>query len=81
MAWEDGNSLVVLTIRKNCCDEVKSRFGVLDLASDIWKELKKAFEGKTVTEYYTLLGSINSCPLVDRITTIGAHITEYKLLE
>jgi hypothetical protein len=67
-----------LTIRKNCYDEVKCRFGVVELASDIWKELKKAFEGKTVTEYYTLLGSINNCPFDDRITTIDAYITEYE---
>jgi hypothetical protein len=51
---------------------------VVELASDIWKELKKAFEGKAVTEYYILLGSINDCPLDDRITTIDAHITEYE---
>jgi hypothetical protein len=42
IAWEDRKPLAVLTVRKNCCDEIKSRFGVLELASDIWKELKKS---------------------------------------
>jgi hypothetical protein len=75
---EDGNALAILTIRKNCSEDVKSRFGVLESASDIWEELKRAFERKTVTEYYSLLASINNYPSDDRTTTLNTYITEYE---
>jgi hypothetical protein len=45
--WKDANGVALLTIRKNCEDEVRARIGNLTLAKEAYNELKKAYEVKT----------------------------------
>jgi hypothetical protein len=56
--WKDANGVALLTMRKNCEDEVRARIGNLTLAKEEYNELKKACEGKTATEFYALLDSL-----------------------
>jgi len=76
--WQKANDLTLLTILKNCEDNVHSRIGTYELAKEAYDELRKAFEGKTVTEFYALLDSITNIPFDDRKTTIEEHITHYE---
>jgi hypothetical protein len=57
-SWKDANAVALLTMRKNCEDDVKARIGNLASAKDAYGELKKAYEGKTATEFYALLDSL-----------------------
>jgi len=77
-AWQKANDLALLTILKNCEDNVRSRIGTCELAKDAYDELKKAYEGKTATEFYALLDSLTNIPFDDRKTTIDGHITHYE---
>ena len=73
--WQKANDLTLLTILKNCEDNVRSRVGTCELAKEAFDELKKAYEGKTATEFYALLDSITNIPFNDRKTTTEEHIT------
>jgi transposase InsO family protein len=78
-AWKDGNSVALLTIRKNCEDEVRARIGNLTNAKEAYEELKRAYEGRTTTEFYALLDSLTtSLVFDDRKTTVTEHITYYE---
>lgn len=48
--WRDVNGFVKLTIANNCELEVRARIGSFPKVKDAYEELKKAFEGKSVTE-------------------------------
>jgi len=48
------------------------------LAKDAYDELKKAYEGKTATEFYALLDSLTNITFDDRKATIEEHITHYE---
>ena len=73
-----ANYVALLTMRKNYDDYVQARIGSLTEAKEAYDELKTAFEGKTITEFYTLLSSILDIPYDDRKTTIDEHITKYE---
>ena len=76
--WQKANDLTLLTILKNCENNVRSRIGTCELAKDAYDELKKAYEGKTATEFYALLDSLTNIPFDDRKNTINEHITHYE---
>jgi transposase InsO family protein len=76
--WKDANMIALLTIRKNVSEDVRARIGTMGLAKDAFEELKKAFEGKMATEFYTLLEGLTSQQFDDRKTTIEEHIAEYE---
>jgi len=76
--WQKANDLTLLTILKNCEDNVRSRIGTFELAKEAYDELKKAYEGKTATEFYALLDSLTNILFDDRKTTIDEHITHYE---
>ena len=48
------------------------------MAKEAFDELKKAYEGKTATEFYSLLDSITNIPYDDRKCSIEEHITHYE---
>jgi len=73
--WQKANDLTLLTILKNCEDNVRSRIGTFELAKKAFDELKKAYEGKT---FYALLDSRTNISFDDRKTTIDEHITHYE---
>jgi hypothetical protein len=74
---KDSNGVALLTMRKNCEDEVRERIGNLTLAEEAYNELKKAYEGKTATEFHALLDSL-TLVYDDRKSTIEEHITAYE---
>ena len=76
--WDDANDLALLTIRENCEEDVRSRIGTFELAAEAYEELRKAFEGKTATQYFALLASINNYPFDDRSTSIEDHVTGFE---
>jgi len=76
--WEKANDFILLTILKNCEENVRSRIGTFELAKAAFEELKKAYEGKTATEFYSLLDSITSIPYDDRKNTIEEHISHFE---
>jgi len=59
---------------------VRSRIGTFELAKAAFEELKKAYEGKTATEFYSLLDSITSIPYDDRKNTIEEHISHFEAI-
>jgi hypothetical protein len=75
--WKDANGVALLTMRKNCEDEARACIGNLTLAKEAYNELKKAYEGKTATEFYALLDSL-TLVYDDRKSTIEKHITAYE---
>ena len=75
--WKDVNSIALLTIRRNCEDDVRARIGSLTNAKDAYNELRKGFEGKTATEFYTLLDSLTTM-YDDRKNIIEEHIASYE---
>jgi hypothetical protein len=77
-SWKDANAVALLTMRKNCEDDVKARIGNLTSAKDAYAELKKAYEGKTATEFYALLDSLTSISFDDRKSSIEEHVTNYE---
>lgn len=72
--WEKANDFILLTILKNCEDNVRSRIGTFELAKEAFEELKKAYEGKMATKFYSLLDSITNIPYDDWKNTIDEHI-------
>lgn len=63
--WKDANVVALLTIRKNCKDNVRAGIDSIGSAKDAYNELKKAYEGKTSTEVYSLLNSISTIQFDD----------------
>jgi len=76
--WNDGNDFILITIRKNCEANVRSRIGTYELARNAYDELKKAYEGKTTAEFHALLDSITNISFDDRKSTIADHIANYE---
>ena len=75
--WKDANSIALLTIRRNCEDDVRVRIGSLTNAKDAYNELKKAYEGKIATEFYILLDSLPTT-YDDWKNIIEEHIASYE---
>jgi hypothetical protein len=59
-AWKDANSVTLLTIGKNCEDEIRAQIGNLTNTKEAYDEFKRAYEGRTVIEFYTLLDSLTT---------------------
>jgi len=76
--WEKANDFILLTILKNCEDNVRSRIGTFELAKEVFEELQKAYEGKTATEFYSLLDSITNIPYGNRKSTIEEHTSHFE---
>ena len=76
--WHDANSIALLTIRKNCADEVRARIGNLNTAREAYQEFQSAYEGRTTTEFYALLDSISSFHFDDKNNTIDEHIVHFE---
>ena len=70
--------VALLTIKKNCDEEVRARIGGFREAKEAYEELKKAYEGKSVTELGALMKSVTRMYFDDRKTSIQDHITEYR---
>ena len=75
--WREANVVALLTIKKNCDEEVRARIGGFREAKEAYEELKKAYEGKSVTELGALMKSVTRMHFDDRKTTIQDHIAEY----
>ena len=76
--WKDADAAALLTIEKNCEENIQARIGNCVTAAEEYKELKKAYEGRTMTEFYALLESLTSIPFDDRTTSINEHISNYE---
>lgn len=76
--WKDANAVALLTIRKNCEDDVQARIGSIGSAKEAYEELKKAYEGKTSTEFYSLLNSISKIQFDDQTQTIEEYIAAFE---
>jgi hypothetical protein len=50
-SWKDANAVALLTMRQNCEGGVKARVGNLASEKDAYAGLKKAYEGKTASEF------------------------------
>ena len=77
-AWKNANAVALLTIRKNCEENVRQRIGSMGSAKAAFDELKRAYEGKTTTEFGALLDSFTSISYADRKSTVDDHIVEYE---
>jgi len=75
--WQDGNNYILLIILKNCEAQVRSRIGTFEKAKDAWNELKKAYEGRTITKFHALLDSLYLY-FDDRQTNIADYIATYE---
>lgn len=76
----DGNHYILLTILRNSELQVRSRIAKVEEAKDAWNTLKQAYEGRTATEFHSLLRSLVYLHYDDRIHTISEHITAYEKL-
>jgi len=76
--WKDTDAVALLTIEKNCTEDLQARIGNCDTAADAYQELKKAFEGKTTTEFGALLDSFVSVQFDDRKTSVAEYIAHYE---
>ena len=76
--WEDANAVALLTIRKNCEDDVRARIGNLESAKEAYEELKKVYEGQTATEFYALLDSLFITAFDDRKESVHDHVASYE---
>jgi hypothetical protein len=57
--WKNANTIALLTIRKNCSNDVRARIETIATAKEAFDELKSAYETKTTTEYHALLSSLS----------------------
>jgi hypothetical protein len=72
--WKDANTIALLTIRKNCSNDVRARIETIATAKEAFDELKSAYVTKMTTEYHALLSMIYD----DRKQTIQEYILEYE---
>jgi hypothetical protein len=57
-------------------DEARARIGNLTNAKEAYDELKRAYEGRTATEFYALLDSLTaSLTFYDRKIAVNGHVT------
>ena len=66
-----------LTIINNCEPEVRAQIGSFPTAKEAYDELKKAYEGKSVTELGALMKSVTRMNFDDRKITIQEHIADF----
>jgi len=76
--WKDADAVALLTIEKNCTEDIQARIGNCETAASAYQELKKAFEGKTTTEFGALLDSFVSIQFDDRKSSVTEHIAHYE---
>jgi hypothetical protein len=70
---------VLLTVRKNCEDEVRARIWNLTNPKEAYDEFKRAYEWRTATEFYALLDSLTtSLTFDDRKIAVNEHVTNYE---
>jgi len=75
--WKDADAIALLTIEKNCEEDVQARIGNCTTAEIAYQELKKAYEGKTTTEYGALVDIFASMQY-DRKSSIDEYIASYE---
>jgi len=76
--WKDADAVALLTIEKNCTEDIQARIGNCETAASAYQELQKAFEGKTTTKFGALVDSFASIQSDDRNTSITGHIASYE---
>jgi len=64
-------------MKNNCELEVRARIGSFQKAKDAFEGLKKAYEGKSITELGALMKNVTRLSFDDRKTSIQDHIAEY----
>ena len=57
-AWKDANNIGLLTIQKNCEDNILAKVGNETSAEGAYDKLKKAYEGKMIIKFYAFLDSL-----------------------
>lgn len=57
---------------------MRARIGSIGSAKEAYDELKRAYEGKTSTEFYSLLNSISKIQFDDRTQTIEEYIAAFE---
>jgi hypothetical protein len=77
-SWKDANAVALLTMQKNCKDDVRTRIGNMTIAKDAYDELQKAYQGKSAIEFYALLNSLTSISFDDQKNSIEEHMTPYE---
>jgi len=77
--WDDANGVAKLTIINNCEIEVQARIGSFQKAKDAYDELKKAYEGKSVTELGALMKSVTRLAFDDWKLSIQDYIADYGM--
>jgi len=76
--WKDADAVALLTIEKNCTEDIQARIGNCETSASAYQELQKAFEGKTTTEFGALVDSFASIQFDDRKSSITEHIANYE---
>jgi len=66
-------------IFKNCEENVQSKIETCELASEAWKELREAYEGRTTTKFWTLYEGLREIQFDDRKETIEEHINNFEI--
>jgi hypothetical protein len=69
--------VTLLTIAKNCHNDIRARFETITTAKEAFDKLKLAYEIKITTKYYALLSSLLMI-YDDTTQTIQEHILEYE---
>lgn len=77
--WKDADAVALLTIEKNCIEDIQARIGNCETSASAYQELQKAFEGKTTTEFGALVDSFASIQFDDRKSRIPTLIIRYAL--
>ena len=76
--WKDADAVALLTIEKNSEEDVQASIGNCLTSAEAYKELKKAYEGKTTTEFGALVDSFSSILYDDRKASVDEHILQYE---
>jgi len=91
--WNDADPVALLTIERNCEEDIQARNGNCSTASEVvwlaqaalsvepseaYQELQKAYKGKTTTEYGALVDSFVSMSYDNRKGSIDEYIASYK---
>lgn len=76
--WKDADAIALLTIEKNSEEDIQARIRNCLSSADAYKELIKAYEGKTTTEFEALVDSFSSILYDDRKASVEEHISQYE---
>lgn len=58
--WKDAGTVALLTIEKNCEEDVQAKIGNCSTTIEAYNTLQKAYEGKTTAEFGSLVDSFVS---------------------